>query len=164
MKLRAALALLSFLSPSLTQEVPITDVFVSNHGYSCFRIPALLFEAPSTLYAFAEGRKLSCADHGWNDLVMSTSRDGGKTWSSLSVVHSESNSSHSVTIGNPAPVLLGPGIIFMPFCRENLEVGFLSSMDGGLHWSGPAPLPDSVLPSDLQWMCVPLSPVSTPSI
>ena len=46
-------------------------------GYACFRIPAIVQTRSGTLLAFAEGRKLSCADHGWNDLVMKRSTEKG---------------------------------------------------------------------------------------
>lgn len=127
-------------------------------GYACYRIPSLLVDvdpvsAASVLYAFAEGRRFSCVDHGWNDIVMSTSKDGGGTWSPVAVVHGESNSSRSVTIGNPAPVLLSPGTILLPFSRNNLEVGFLRSTDGGKSWgAAPQALPAAALPAGLSWV------------
>lgn len=69
-------------------------------GYHCYRIPALLYwNKTKTLYAFAEGRKLTCADHDWNDIVMKTSTDYGVTWSQLSVVYSNNSTDKHVTIG-----------------------------------------------------------------
>lgn len=63
-----------------------TTVFKSGEeGYACFRIPAIIQTGSGALLAFAEGRKLSCADHGWNDLVSKKSTDQGNTWSSLKV-------------------------------------------------------------------------------
>ena len=142
---------------SVVARAALVDVFRAGvGGYACYRIPALLVDvdpvsADFVLYAFAEGRKFSCADHGWNDIVMSTSADAGATWSPLSVVYGESNAMQNVTIGNPAPVLLGPGSILMPFSRNNLAAGFMRSVDGGAHWSGPQPLP-LVLPKGVTWI------------
>lgn len=148
MKLTAAACLTALSSAALI------DVFSAGEGgYACYRIPALLVDSStSTLFAFAEGRRFSCADHGWNDIVMKTSTDNGATWSSVGVVYGESNSSHSVTIGNPAPVLLGEGSILMPFCRENQAAGFVRSTDGGAHWSAAEPLPQSALPKGVSWV------------
>ena len=63
-------------------------------GYECFRIPSLLFTSKGTLLAFAEGRGLhskSCADRGDVHIVLKRSTDNGKSWSSLTVVHMETN-------------------------------------------------------------------------
>ena len=146
--------LLLLLPALLTRAAALIDVFTAGvGGYACYRIPALLADASaSRLYAFAEGRRFSCADHGWNDLVMSTSSDGGSTWSAVTVVYGESTAARNVTIGNPAPVLLGPGSLLLPFSRNNLEAGFLRSTDGGAHWGAPQALPASALPAGLTWV------------
>lgn len=126
----------------------VTDVFVAKEeGYACYRIPALLQLANGTLLAFAEGRRFSCADHGWNDIVAKSSLDGGATWSALRVVYGESATPCcEVTIGNPAPVLLANGSILLPFCRNNTEVGTLVSHDGGLSFHSPRYIPLPGLP------------------
>jgi len=88
------------------------------------------------LLQFCEGRKLSSADHGWNDIVMKRSTDNGHHWSNLSVVLRESTATEHVVIGNPAPVLdLASGRIFMIFSRNNAEVGVLHTDNEGLSWS-----------------------------
>jgi sialidase-1 len=113
-----------------------SPVFVAGvGGYACYRIPSLLVLANGTLLAFAEGRRFSCADHGWNDIVQRASHDGGATWSALSVVYGESTALKNVTIGNPAPVVLSANTLLMPFSRENLEVGRGRSEDGGSTWA-----------------------------
>lgn len=135
-------------------EAAITNVFLPGDGnYKCFRIPALTFDpSSSTLYAFAEGRKNSCNDHGFVDLVLKTSRDRGATWGPLSTIYSASNATHFTTVGNPAPVLLAPNSLLLPFCEDNQRVGFLRSTDGGAHWGAPTFLPPSVLPRGLTWV------------
>ena len=64
-------------------------------GYSCFRIPSLLFTSKGTLLAFAEGRGLqsgTCADLQTDvHIVLKKSSDFGHTWSNLSVVYTESH-------------------------------------------------------------------------
>ncbi|MGQ9770807.1 MAG: sialidase family protein [Thermogutta sp.] len=59
-------------------------------GYHTMRIPAIETAADGTLLAFAEARKNSAADPGYPgqeiDLVMKSSPDGGRTWSSLVVL------------------------------------------------------------------------------
>ena len=55
------------------------------------------------------------------------SQDNGTTWSPLQVVYSESNATHAVTIGNPAPVVVGDKVLL--FCRNNLQLLTLWSMD-----------------------------------
>lgn len=86
------LALLSLLLlPALAQAYgprwPSTaPVFTGGQeGYHCYRIPALVRLPNGTLLAFAEGRRFTCADHDWNDIVLKRSTDGGNTWSPLQV-------------------------------------------------------------------------------
>ena len=71
-----------------------------SEGYPHYRIPALLL-AGQVLLAFAEGRK-QLRDHGWVDLALRRSTDFGRSWSPIKIVRSESNSTHHVTVGNPA--------------------------------------------------------------
>lgn len=33
------------------------------------------------LAVYVEGRKFSCSDHDWNDIVFKTSSDNGTSWS-----------------------------------------------------------------------------------
>jgi len=117
-------------------------------GYACFRIPALVASPADPLrhlVAFAEARKFSCADHGFVDLVSRASRDGGATWGALALVRSESGAARNVTIGNPAPVAVPrvPGLLLLPFSRENRAAAVLRSTDFGATWAlGPAlPVP-----------------------
>jgi sialidase-1 len=96
-----ACCLFSLLGAPITSAKPTTTtVYTSGtEGYHTFRIPALL-QTPNYLLAFAEGRLSGGGDSGEIDLVLKRSRDGGKTWSDLSVVVHEAG----FTCGNPAPV------------------------------------------------------------
>ncbi|NED98889.1 neuraminidase [Phytoactinopolyspora halotolerans] len=71
------------------------------HGYTCFRIPAIVEAADGALLAFAEGRVDDCGDHGDIDLVMRRSDDGGETWGPIEIVLDGAGD----TRGNPAPVV-----------------------------------------------------------
>ena len=127
----AAASAIPVASSAKLSFVPVFEAGVG--GYNCYRIPALSRLPNGTLLAFAEGRRFSCGDHGWNDIVQRSSHDGGQTWNALSVVYGESSAAANVTIGNPAPIVLAsqPGSILVPFCRNNLEVGVMRSDDGG---------------------------------
>ncbi len=73
------------------------DVFVAGDGneYKSIRIPDIV-RAGKTLVAMAEGRYEN-TDQGRNDLIVSTSRDGGKTWSKPTVAAA----SEGATFNNP---------------------------------------------------------------
>lgn len=118
---------------------------MGQNGYYCFRIPSLLYTLNGTLLAFAEGRKGSCNDHGWVDIVMKRSNDNGTTWSDLVVVQTASTPQLEVTIGNPCPLQdRDTGSIFLAFCRNNLEVFLLESVDDGASWSTARNITDVV--------------------
>ena len=73
------------------------DVFVAGQGnpYTSIRIPDII-NANGTLVAMAEGRYQD-TDQGQNDLIVSLSKDGGKTWSKPTVAAS----SKGATFNNP---------------------------------------------------------------
>merc|ERR1712166_6518 len=138
------------LNPDLVSG---TDVFVSGtENYPTFRIPAALRLANGELLMFAEGRH--GGDHGWNDIVMKRSSDDGETWSQLQKVYGESNSTHSVTIGNPSPIALhtAPGHIVLVACRENHEVLTVSSTDYGHTWSKATYITEQVTMKNWTWV------------
>lgn len=133
-------------------QAPVPVFPLGADGYACYRIPALLALPGGQLMAFAEGRKNNCQDFGNVDIVLKTSRNGGKTWSKIRVLVD----SDSLQAGNCAPVLdlLDPeypkGRIFLFYNTGNAtehevmqgrglrEVWFISSTDGGQSWSAPA--------------------------
>ena len=63
--LAATAAATTAASPPMTNSTP----FVSGEdGYHTYRIPSLARLPTGELLLFAEGRKLSSADHDWNDV------------------------------------------------------------------------------------------------
>jgi sialidase-1 len=103
------LAWFAVMVASLPAAYALTkDSTVLNHiykagenGYACFRIPALITYTDNTLLAFAEARRADCSDAGDIDLVLKKSTNGGKTWSPMQVVWSDTTN----TCGNPVPIL-----------------------------------------------------------
>jgi sialidase-1 len=91
------------------------DLFVSGeNGYHTYRIPALV-KTRSAIHAFCEGRKHGRGDSGKIDLLMRSSRDGGRSWSDARVVVTEPG----MTCGNPCPVYDGvTDTIWLPFCKN----------------------------------------------
>lgn len=64
-----------------------TVIFKSgDDGYHTYRIPSMLHMGSGTLLCFCEGRKQR-ADHGWNDIVLKRSVDGGSTWGQCPTPH-----------------------------------------------------------------------------
>ena len=148
--LAAACALLARAAPPA-----LIDVYASGEfGYACFRIPALIALTNGSLLLFAEGRRYSCADHGFVDLVVRASSDGGASWGALRVVRSESTPQKNVTIGNAAPLALSGNRVLLPFCRDNAAAGVLYSADGGGSWS----LRTAALPVAADWTWIATGP------
>lgn len=146
----------------LSQQVPVAsqdrtsppqvDVFQSGkEGYHTFRIPVLLVTPKGTLLAFCEGRKTSRADHGDVDLVLKRSTDRGRTWGPLELVYEEGDTA-TITIGNPCPVVdRDTGIIWLPFCRDNVDVFMTHSRDDGKTWTKPVKITADVKKPDWSW-------------
>jgi len=115
----------------------ISQPFVAGvGGYQEYRIPSLVALPNNGLLAFAEGRKLSCADVDWNDIVSRRSTDGGATWEPQVLVHGESTSKRHVCIGNPSPAVVHskPGRVVLCGTRQ-LQEGFsVISEDYGKTW------------------------------
>ena len=99
-----AVALPVFTQEAVQEVFPCdraVNVFSIGHGnsYASIRIPALISMGPGQLIAFAEGRYKN-TDQGQNDIIMSRSKDGGKTWSRSRAIAK----SHGATFNNPSPV------------------------------------------------------------
>ena len=62
-----------------------------------------------------------------------------RRWGALQMVHGESTSAKHVVIGNPAPVAVDtqPGKVVLVFCRNNFDVGVVTSLDWGVTWNTP---------------------------
>lgn len=133
-------------------------------GYSCFRIPAIITTKKGVMLAFAEARKNGCGDTGDIDLVLRRSKDGGKSWSDLQVVWSDSTN----TCGNPVPMQdVATGKIWLlstwnlgadheKEIREQTSkngrcVYVLSSADEGISWSKPREITNDVKKADWTW-------------
>lgn len=120
----------------------LVNVFsAGTDGYFCFRIPALARAPNGTLLAFAEGRNTGpdCHDEGSVDIVMKASRDNGASWGPLRRIRHAVvswNPSKNLTVGNPAPLVLG-GTVYLPFATDTHWLGLLQSSDGGTTWSNP---------------------------
>jgi sialidase-1 len=121
-----------------------------SHGYSCFRIPAIIKTKKGVLLAFAEARKNNCKDEGDIDLVLKRSADNGKTWSEPVMVWDDGDN----TCGNPLPVLdeqSGKIVLLMTWNLGEDAIGDInagtskdtrrafvtSSTDEGLTWATP---------------------------
>lgn len=68
-------------------------------NYKNYRIPSVISTVEGTLLAFCEGR--DGGDSGDIDLLMKSSHDGGKSWSSEKVIWNDGKN----TCGNPCPVI-----------------------------------------------------------
>ena len=147
------------------QQPELNYIFKSGtDGYNTFRIPAIIKTKSGVLLAFAEGRKNGASDSGDIDLVMKSSEDNGKTWSSLSVIWDDGSN----VCGNPAPVAdKTTGKIFL-LCTWNLgsdrepdiikqrsrdtrRVFVIESADEGATWSKPKEITANVKQSNWTW-------------
>jgi sialidase-1 len=146
------LGLLLLLSAAAADGVPADNVVFRNgeDGYPFFRIPSLLrvdYGQQNLLLAFAEARAQR-TDHGQVAIVQKQSRDGGETWSDLTIVHAVSRA----TIGNPTPLFEPEDqAVVLFFCVENKEIWVTRSTDGGSSWSAPGPIGWS-RPSEWAWV------------
>ena len=137
-----------------------TDAFRAGDGHPIYRIPAIVRCRGGTLVAFAEGRG-TLADNGSNDLVCVRSRDGGRTWTEPSTIldlegrslnnpcaialHAGPHAGRIVLMAQSYPTGCGEGCV-----QEGLVPGrdcrsiVMHSDDGGLTWSDPRDISDSV--------------------
>eukprot|EP00051_Salpingoeca_urceolata_P009860 m.119791 g.119791 ORF g.119791 m.119791 type:complete len:366 (-) comp16482_c0_seq1:64-1161(-) len=155
------LASVAFASPvtlrTATVEAPagtFTAFTSGQEGYACYRIPSLIKLPSGALVAFAEGRKFTCSDHDWNDVVYKVSKDNGTTWGPLQLAYGESTTSHHVTIGNPVPIVMTNSSVLLVACRENKEVLSLigNNLDSSPTWSHPRDLTPQATHPDFSWI------------
>lgn len=147
-------------SSSAPSPTASSDAFRAGQGHPIYRIPSIVRCAGGTLVAFAEGRG-TLADNGSNDLVCVRSRDGGRTWTEPSTIldlagrslnnpcaialHSGPHEGRIVLMAQSYPTGCGEGCV-----QEGLVPGrdcrtiVMHSDDGGLTWSDPRDISDSV--------------------
>ena len=131
--------------------LPHTTVFARGvGGYHTYRIPAIVVTKQRTLLAFCEGRKSGGGDAGNIDMLVSRSKDLGKTWSKPQVIWNDMGN----TCGNPAPVVdQDTGTIWLPMTwnlgtdherdilaarsKDARHVYITHSTDDGLSWAKP---------------------------
>jgi sialidase-1 len=91
-----------------------------------------------TLLAFIEARKHSCDDHGYVDLRLRRSFDGGRTWTPSALVHGNSTEQHWTTVGDANMVQDSTtGVVWLFHTRNNSQLFRSYSTDEGATWSEP---------------------------
>ncbi|MBM3990631.1 MAG: exo-alpha-sialidase [Planctomycetes bacterium] len=156
------LAILLLAAATPLDEPDYVTVFKApgSTGQPSIRIPALLCTTKGTLLAFAEGRN-GHADQASNDLVLSRSTDGGKSWSKAKVVVAEGEGS----VNNPTVVQdRKSGRIFLHFHvfptgakefdklapgpKGATRMGCVTSDDDARTWSDPIDLNAALKPDN----------------
>lgn len=135
-------------------NVPVVNVFARNESagagvYFCIKIPSLTALPDGTLLALGEGRVGNCSDFAETHLVMKKSKDGGKTWSALSIA-----AKHGMgkTIGNAAPVVISETEIVLVYCENNKKVFVEISDDLGETWSKPTDITQNATLPHWKWV------------
>jgi BNR/Asp-box repeat. len=87
-----------------------------------------------------------CDVPNWRQIFVIRSRDGGETWSPPSLV--ATGEQHAFE--EPCPLVLGSGRVLMMLRDNSTRVlHMVSSLDGGMTWSAPAPTSITDYPADL---------------
>eukprot|EP01050_Picozoa_sp_SAG11_P005649 SAG11_NODE_406_length_9736_cov_3.229117_1_plen_1784_part_00 len=121
------------------QVASAQNVFIGGQdGYNCYRLPSVV-AVPRThgVLIFAQGRKFSCSDFGWHDIVLKRSTDGGANFGPMQLIHSESSASSYIKMGGAVAIALHthPGTIVALASRNLSDVLMLSSTTAGWSWS-----------------------------
>lgn len=142
------------------ESATTSDAFRAGDGHPIYRIPSIVRCPDGALVAFAEGRS-TLADNGSNDLVCVRSTDGGRTWTPPATIldlegrslnnpcaitlHSGPHAGRIVLMAQSYPTGCGEGCV-----QEGLVPGrdcrslVMHSDDGGVSWSSPRDVSDSV--------------------
>ena len=143
-----------------------TPFYAGLNGYASFRIPSVV-KTSKTILAFAEGRKNSSSDYGDIDVVCRRSIDGGKTWESLQIIHSNGD----LVAQNPVPIYdeLNDKVVLLFNTSALSEHAILnndydaadgrrafvtSTTDEGLHWETPKEITKSVKRPYWRWFAL----------
>jgi sialidase-1 len=152
------LLLATSVFPAWSQDEYPTDTAITvfsagdNNPYASIRIPALISLGKGQLMAFAEGRYKN-TDQGQNDIIMSFSKDKGKTWSKPKAIAK----ANGATYNNPCPVYDAKtrtiSVVFQRYPEgvherdQNIPTGWddpkclrnfiIQSKDGGRSWTKP---------------------------
>ena len=128
--------------PPCNASLPQVNVFHPDELAQCYRIPAaIMLPKTGTLLAFAEAREGSCSDSAAQNIAVSSSRDGGATWSNATSAVGGKN----FLVGNPTAVALADGRAMLLFVKHSPGCtggcgtgnGFVTSSDDGRTWSAP---------------------------
>ena len=110
--------------------------------YDMIGAEQLVLTKNSSILSFAEATKcapgaLGCEDNaGHHDIIVKRSDDGGASFGKAVLVHSESNATAQIVIGNAAAVMdESTGRIYIFMCRNNTDVLLSHSDDNGDSWA-----------------------------
>ena len=118
-------------------------------GYARFRIPGMITTKSGAVLAYCEARK---EEGDWSaiDILMRTSTDGGKTFSSPVLL--ACGTKNSQTVNNPVMIASRGGTVHFLYCVEYgvLERGgaifYRKSADDGVTWTAPRELSAMTVP------------------
>lgn len=133
-------------------------------GYGRYRIPSLVVAPGGTVLAICEGRKNGRGLTGDIDLIVRSSQDSGKTWSSLRVLADDGDN----TLGNPCALVdattkevwvgltrsLGSDTeeqIVAGTSQERTRVLVTKSSDDGATWSPPVDISSTARKANWTW-------------
>ena len=114
----------------------------------------MVLTANDTLIAIHEGEKYGHQDDNNRiDIVIRRSFDQGLTWQPWQLVHTESNQTHQVTIGQGTPVLdHNTGRLWMLLTRNNSELLLTYTDDHGASWAKPSDITAATKPAGYGWI------------
>ena len=125
--------------------------------------PQVVVTTNGTVLSLMEGRKHNNTidlvdDGGWHDVLLKRSFTSGESWSPMQIVHSESNSTHNVTIGNHAAVVdQRNGRVHLFMNRNNTWVLNTYSDSHGAAWAPVRDVTASVKAPGWGWIATSFS-------